>query len=204
MKKIRTGFTNEKEALAVEFWYVLIGALALIILFPYIRCFFKRCVCMKKIKKLCKRKGYRLCATHPLWFLGGKRSRRCDLYVECANEVFAIKLFGMPRRLSVLVIKENGEYFIRSFIAMVSYGGSVRFPIDGKPKRMPAYDFRYKYKEEWEIKTPRHILLVNPVSMELRRQPHHGGELIVGAGEIVNGMEIDSLSRLLGDLEDAL
>ena len=118
--------------------------------------------------------------------------------------MFAVKLFGMPRRLSILILKENGEYFIRSFIALISYGGGIRFPINGKPKPMPAYNFRYKYRDEWEIKTPRRVLLVNPVSMEFKRQPHHGGEITVGAGEIVNGMEIDSLPRLLGDLESAL
>lgn len=188
----------------MDFLYVLIGIVALIALFPYIRCFFKRLTCMGKIKKVCRNKSYQMHATHPIWFLGCKNAKKCDLYIETANEVFAIKLFGMPRRLSVLVLKENGEYFIRSFIALISYGGGIRFPINGKPKPMPNYDFRYRYKDEWEIKTPRHVLLVNPVSMEFRRQPQHGREVIVGAGDIVNGMEIDSLPRLLGDLESAL
>lgn len=186
------------------FWYALTGIVALIVLFPYIRCFLKRLKCASKMQKLCRRKEYIIRSTHPLWFLGNKHAKKCDLYIETTNEVFAIKLFGMPRRLSVLIMKENGEYFIRNYVALISYGGGIRFPINGKPKAMPVYDFRYKYRDEWEIKTPRHILLVNPVSMEFRRQPHHGGEVTVGAGEIVNGMEIDPLSRLLGDLESAL
>lgn len=182
----------------MEFWYGLIGIIALIVFFPYIRCFFKRLKCAGKIKRLCQSKGYKIHATHLLWFLGSKHAKKCDFYIETANEVFAVKLFGMPRRLSILILKENGEYFIRSF------GGGIRFPINGKPKPMPVYDFRYKYRDEWEIKTPRRVLLVNPVSMEFKRQPHHGSEITVGAGEIVNGMEIDSLPRLLGDLESAL
>lgn len=188
----------------MEFLYALIGIIVLIVFFPYIRCFFKRLKCACKIKKLCRTKGYKICSTHPLWFLGNKHAKKCDLYIETSNEVFAIKLFGMPRRLSILVLKENGEYFIRNFIALISYGGGIQFPINGKPKAMPAYDFRYKYRDEWEIKTPRRVLLVNPVSMEFKRQPHHGSEVTVGAGGIVNGMEIDSLPRLLGDLESAL
>ena len=189
----------------MEFWYALIGIVALIVFFPYIRCFFKRLACAGKIKKLCRKKGYEMHAAPPLWFLGGKHGAKCDLYVETANEVFAVKLFGMPRRFSILVLKENGEYFIRNFIALISsMGQGIRFPIDSKPKPMPVYDFRYKYRDEWEIKTPRRVLLVNPVSMEFKRQPHHGSEVTVGAGEIVNGMEIDSLPRLLGDLESAI
>jgi len=188
----------------MEFWYALIGIVAVIALFPYIRCFFKRLKCVYKIKRLCRNKNYKIHATHPVWFLGSKHTKKCDLYIETANEVFAVKLFGMPRRLSILILKENGEYFIRSFIALISYGGGIRFPINGKPKPMPAYDFRYKYRDEWEIKTPRRVLLVNPVSMEFKRQPHHGGEVTVGAGDIVNGMEIYSLPRLLGYFESVL
>ncbi len=187
----------------MEFWYVLIGIVAFIALFPYIRCFFKRLKCASKIKKLCRRKGYKIYPTHSLWFLGSKHAKKCDLYIETLNEVFSIKLFGMPRRQSILILKENGEYFIQSFIVLISYSGGISFPINGKHKSMPIYDFRYKYRDEWEIKTPRHILLVNPVSMEIRRQSRQG-EVIVGAGDIVNGMEIDSLSRLLGDLESAI
>lgn len=170
----------------------------------YVRCFFKRLICRSKINKICKRKGYQLHATHACWFFGKKHSKKCDLYIETKNEIFSIKLFGMPKRSAVLIIKENGEYFVRSFMALISYGAALRSPIDGKAKTMPVYDFRYKYKDEWEIKTPRNILLVNPVSMEIRRQPQHGDEVIVGAGDIVNGMEIHSLPRLLGDLESSL
>jgi hypothetical protein len=188
----------------MDFWYALIGIIAFIVLFPYIRCVFKRLTCMGKIKKLCRRKGYQTHETHPFWFLGNKHQKKCDLYIETANEVFAIKLFGMPRRRTVLLFKQNGEYFIRSFIAFASYGSVMRFPMNGNPKAMPAYDFRYKYKDDWEIKTPRHILLVNPVSMEFRHQSQNGHETIVGAGELVNGMEIHSLPRLLGELESAL
>lgn len=188
----------------MKFWCVLSGIAAFIALFPYIRCFFKRLICMGKIQKVCRKKGYRLHAAHSFWFLGSKRFKKCDLYIETVNEVFAIKLFGVPRRRSVLILKENSEYFIRSYIILISYGRGVRFTINGKPRPMPVFDFRYEYKDEWEIKTPRHILLVHPVSMEFRRQPRHGSEVIVGNGDIVNGMEMYSLSRFLRDLESAL
>lgn len=188
----------------MKFWVALIGILAIFLIFPYIRCFNRRLVCKKKIEKLCKKKDYRIHTTHPLWFLGNKHSKINDLYIETINEVFAIKLFGVPNHLSVLVIKDNGEYYIRRYLGLLSYGSASRLSVNGKPRPMPVYNFRYKYKDEWEIKTPRHILLVNPVSMEFRRQPSYGSEIIVDAGDIVNGMEIDSLPRLLGDLESAL
>lgn len=188
----------------MEFWYVLIGIVALLVLFPYIRCFFKRLFCARKIKKVCHNKGYILHKTHALWFLGGKKANKCDFYIETANEVFAIKFFGMPSRLTVLIFKENREFFIRRYIVLLSKFAGARFPtFDGKCKPVPNYDFQYQYKTEWESKTPRRVLLVHPDSMEIRKLPQHGGEVIVGTGDIVNGMEIDSLSRLLEDLKNA-
>jgi len=188
----------------MEFWYTLSGICAVIVLIPHIRCFFKRVTCRAKIKKICRRKGYCLHPTHPLWFLGHKCAKKCDLYIETANEVFAVKLFSVPSRYTILIFTENGNYYIRKFLAFVAYGTRARIPINGRQKPIPMYDFRYRYRDEWEIKIPRHILLVNPVSLEFRLQPQHGKESIIDAGNIINGMEIDSLPRLLGDLESAL
>lgn len=186
----------------MDFWFVLIGIVAVIALFPYICFLFKRLICMGKIKCVCRNKGYTLHATHSLWFLGSKNKNKCDLYIETANEVFAIKFFGMPNRLSILILKENGDYFIRKYIVLLSKFAGTHFPVfDRKPKPMPIYDFRYQYKNEWESKTPRHILLVNPDPMEIRQQPRHGREVSLGAGDIINGMEIDSLNRLLVNLK---
>lgn len=186
------------------FWYA-VGTLVLVVIaYPYLRCLYKRLALARKIKTVCKKKGHALHKTHLFWFLGSKQTTSCDFYVEGANEVFAVKLFGMPKRLCTLIFNEDGSYFIRRFIAFLSYDASaVRFPIDGKAKAMPSYDFRFRYRNEWEIKTPRRILLVHPVSMEIRRRSLRGNETIVGAGEIVNGMEIDSLPCLLNDLEHA-
>lgn len=187
----------------MEFWCVLTGSVFLIVLFPYLRCFFKRLICSKKIKKECQRNGFRLYATHPLWFLGNRRGKICDLYIEAASEVFSIKLFGMPRRSISLVLKENGDYFIRSFIIFIYYGKGLRYQIDHKPKPLPTYDFQYQYKEEWKNKTLRKILLLHPVSMEVCHQPQHGGEKILCAGDQVGGMEIASLPHLLNALKSS-
>jgi len=183
---------------------VLICIITAFFLFRNIRFLYKRILCAKKLRKICRNSNYNFHKTHPLWLLGGKNTQKCDCYIETPSEVFAIKLFGMPRRSTVLVFKANGEYFIRSFIAIISYGSAMRFPLNSKPKPMPTYNFRYKYRDECEIKTPRRVLLVNPVSMEFRRQPECGSEVLIGAGDIVNGMEIDSLPRLLNDLENSL
>ena len=185
----------------MEFWIFLFGVIVFFTAFPYVRCFVKRMICLRKIRRICRKKQYTLYRAHPLWVLGYKRGRICDCYIETPNELFAVKLFGMPRRLTVLILKESGEYVIRSFLAILPF---VRFTFHTKPRRMPDYDFRTHYRDAWEIKTPHHILLIHPTSMEIRRQPLRGGESIVGSGEVVNGMELYTLSGFLGALECAV
>ena len=128
----------------MDFWCAFIGVITVITVFPYIRCLFKRIIFRSKVIKKCKKKGYQLYTTHLFWFLGNKHSKRCDLFIKTEHEVLAIKLFGVARRCSMLIIKENGEYFIRRFIALISYVGIVYFPFISKPKHMPKYDF-YQY-----------------------------------------------------------
>lgn len=189
----------------MEFSIFLICAVLLFWLYPRLRCFVKRILCAQKLRRVCNAKGFHLHPTHALWFLGHKRAGKCDCYIETPRNIFAVKLFGVPSRMCVLLFKENGEYFIRHYVALAGHSGtSVRYPIDSKPKALLVYNFRYQYKEAWETKTPHNVLLVNPVSMEIRRQPRNGPEVILGAGDVVNGMEIQTLSRLLGVLESVL
>ena len=184
----------------MEFWFVLFGIVALVILFPFIRCFFKRLVCAIKIKRMCQRKKLVAHPTRPLWFLGSKRTKNCDIYIETPTQVLAIKLFGAPRRLSILTLKEDGNYFFRSYVVLISYGAGFHIPLDGRERAMPSFDFRFQYKDAWNEKSTQNVLLVNPASMEFRYQPRHGGESIITEGNTVNGMEISSLKYLLKKL----
>ena len=181
----------------MEFLGVLIACAAFIALLPYIRCFIKRLIFRSKIKKACINKGYQLHTTHAFWYLGSKYSKKCDLYIETDNDVFSVKLFGMPNRRAVLVLKENGEFFIRRFFLMTYYISIVLWSINSKDKKLPAYDFKYAYKDEWENKVFNKILLVNPVGMQFRYVSNKGVETMVQNGEYVNDMKVISLSEFL-------
>ena len=185
----------------MEFWVIVCSVALLFWLYPWLRCFVKRMIGARKLTRVCRERNYRLHKTHPLWILGHKHSERCDFYVETPNTVYAVKLFGVPQYRSMLVLREGGEYFIRSLVSFVSWLPLVKYDWDYKPKAMPRYDFRCGYREEWEIKTPRNILLIHPVAMEVRFQSHTGQEMTVGSGNVVNGMEIQSMSRFLGELK---
>lgn len=186
----------------MEFWFVFIGVLAFIALFCSARCLFVRLIGLGKIKRICKTKGYKLHPAHKLWAFGSKQSSKCDFYIETDNEVLAVKLFGMPRKRSVLIVNENGEYVIRSYIVVFSYSPGCRTPFDSKPKRIPAYDFRYKYKEGWEHKNLQRVVLVTPEPIELIHRRENGGDVLVGSSMGVRGIEYYCSSCFIKYLEN--
>jgi len=180
--------------------------------FPYIRCLFKRMNLLSVLKGVCREKGYRLQGTHSFWFLGGKSGKNCDCIIETPQEVFAIKLFGMPRRRRVLVFTEKKEFFTRILVGVLLL---IRESFDSKAKPFPEYNFTPENKVIPSGKKLRKILLVNPVPMEMLLQAERGKEnklspfpmenvqkenskeIILSPGDGLYGMEIANLSWLL-------
>lgn len=178
----------------------LIFVLCVALLFtlpPLIRYFFKRVLCMIKIKRICRKKKYKLHKTHPLWFLGGKYRHTCDCYVETPKDVFSIKFFGIQRRIKILIFKENNEYYTRRFFVIPYILGNIWFKFDGDHIKLPDYDFKYKYRREWEEKALHKILLVNPITMTVRTQSSTGIERNIREGDMACGMEMHNLSNLI-------
>ena len=180
----------------MKFWIPLAATVALGLLYPYFRLIIKRLRCMKKIKELCRAKGYRMYETGALRILCSNRSKKCDLYIETENEIFAIKLFGVLKRRRTLILKENRDYIIRSYIVILSYVARLCFPIDRKPGRMPKYDFEYKLKDEWKKKPLRRVLLINPVCTGMIYSSESGYRAGL-AGDSFCGMTVHTASSFI-------
>ena len=174
--------------------WLLILSFFLLITIPYIFLFIKRISLFVKLRTVSKKHSYLVRGTHLFWFLGHNHGKRCDFYIETPNEVFAVKLFAIPRKRALLVIKDDRKYFFRKFRALVSDGAALRHPVNGKLKLMPIYDFQLHNNAKRKTKKTRCILLVNPISMGCHQQPQYGGEVIVGTGECVGNMEVCSSS----------
>ncbi len=184
----------------MEFW-LTVGAIILFILaFPCLRLFFKRISLAIRLKRACKSSGNRLVGAHFLWFLGSRSARGCDFYIETRREIIAVKLFGVTNKNADLVFTADGKYFIRNYIAIIAAGGGIRYPIDGKHRALPDYDFRRRFRPEWELKTPRRVLLINPVCNEIKFRAPSGREQILGTTQMIHNFEIQTLSRLIGEL----
>lgn len=181
----------------MDFW-ILIGATVLLLLcYPYLRCFVKRIILSVKIKKLCQKRGFHLYPAHPFPAFGTKGRATCDFYIETKREILAVKLFACKRAHADLCFTQTGEYYFCNYVAFISIiGTSCRIPLETKKKQLPAYDFRYRYRDAWEIKLPKNILLVHPVCREIK----YAGKTM-GAGDVIANAELYSLSRLIGYLE---
>ncbi len=185
----------------MTFGLFLLLALFAAALFPTLRCLIKRLICARRLTRFCREKGFLLHPSHRLWFFGHRRGKYCDCYIETPGEIFAIKFFGVPHRRRTLIFTHRDTYSFRSFLTLM---GLANFHFDGKPRPLPAYRFHLHDRDEWARKTPHRVLLIHPIPVDIRRRASNGTEEILGAGDIVCGMEIQSLSRLLGRLEAAL
>ena len=183
-----------------EFVFWALASLCVILyVIPAIRCFCKRIGCALKLRRLCRRQGLSLQGTHALWFLGSGRHRECDCVIRAPGQAFAIKLFGVLHSRRILVFRETGEYFFRRPAAILHFLFNA---FDGAFRRLPEYDFS-KGEALAEGRVRRDILLLNPIPMEVRVQPHSGQEFVTGPGDELFGMELASLSHLLRIVENA-
>ena len=176
---------------------ILIVVLTLLVVLPLLRCTVKRLRLRRRIVRLCKKRNFRLHAAHPFWFFGSKYFHGYDFCIETKDERLFVKLFGVKRYRTTLVLLANGMYHIRRYLIMMAFTTEFAiFIMDGRKKRLPDYRFGEE-DESGDQKRSRRILLVNPVSMTIRRQTANGSEINLRSGDVFNEMEIFSLSDFL-------
>jgi hypothetical protein len=174
--------------------YFVLIIIGLIILWAFIRCFFKRLSCWFAVRRVCRKFGFTLQA-RPFWFLGSRYLKGIDFVIEAPTCTFAVKLFGCLWPLKSLILRERGEYFFRAHSAFLT---AVLDVWDGYPHTLPAYRIPQETGKE-----VRPILLINPMPLEILLQPSSGLEHISGPGDKVFGLEIANLSHLLRIAENA-
>ena len=172
-----------------------------IFLLPFVRIFWKRLTARRKIGGLCRRMGFSLHPTGRCWIFGRRMVKTCDFYVETPETVYAVKWFAMKKRGQYLIFTFDGTFRVRKFLNFASSrGGYARFFRDTKPQKLPDYDFRAGFRDEWYLKDVRTVLLLNPTCIEVHLNKVDR-ESLIGNGEAVAGMAMHTLSSFLGELE---
>jgi hypothetical protein len=175
--------------------HFLLTVIGLIILWAYVRCFFKRLVVLVKVKALCRKHDFCFTAHHPLWFLGCRYLKGADFSLETDNTVFSVKLFGCLWPLKSLILREHGEYIFR---AHSNFLKAILDIYDGYQHPLP----RYHFPEAGE-KPQRKLLLICPMPLEILMQPSNSQEGISGTGDMICGMEIANIDHLRRIAENA-
>lgn len=153
----------------MHWWLYFLIAIAIILLFPYIRFLLKRIFLRFKIKSFCKREGLTLHSTSPLWWLGVRRGGGCNFYIETPKSVYSIKLFPTLSKQSCVHFLENGSYYIEKFLVLFGrWGASVRFSLKSRIRTIKSLDFKYKFNDEWSTKKLCQTILVNPTCVSIR------------------------------------
>lgn len=175
--------------------YFLLAVIGLIILWAYVRCFFKRLVVLVKVKALCRKHDFCFTAHHPLWFLGCRYLKGADFSLETDNTVFSVKLFGCLWPLKSLILREHGEYIFR---AHSNFLKAILDIYDGYQHPLP----RYRFPEAGD-KPQRKLLLICPMPLDILMQPSNSQEGISGTGDMICGMEIANIDHLRRIAENA-
>ncbi|MBQ7354268.1 MAG: hypothetical protein IJW62_01965 [Clostridia bacterium] len=168
---------------------------------PFVRILFKRISARRKLSKLCSQMGFSLHPVARSWLFGRRMGKTCDFYVETPETVYAVKWFAMKKRGQYLILTADGTFRVRKFLNFVSSrGGYARFFRDSKPCKLPDYDFRADFRDEWYLKDIRPVLLLNPTCIEVHLNKVDR-ESLIGNGEVIAGMALHTLSSFLGELE---
>ena len=176
----------------MDFFIIILSIVFLFVAYPFVRFFIKRLICCLKIKRSCRKNGLKLHAAHFLWFLGLNNSRNCDFYIESDERILAVKLFGALTKRSIMMFNKDGKYRVKEPFLR----GMVH--ISKERKSVPIYNFRYRFKNEWEIKTQENTVLINPVPLDITQETDKG----TFPCTTISGAQIRSLQTFLASLEN--
>ena len=186
----------------MKFLFLILALAAILSVLPYIRIFFKRLSLCRRLTAACKKHGWQLSPTHRFWYFGRKNDVRCDVHIVTKHDVFSVKLMAIPYRRSALVFTGGSGYFIRGYLGLLGNTAVMaRIPLDGPRQLLPHYRFREGFDAAWETRSHHKILLLSPTSFEILRMTQNGKREVLGTGDLVLDMNVYSLSRLLGRME---
>ncbi len=186
----------------MKFLFLVLALTALLWLIPYIRIFFKRLSLCRRLTAACKKHGWTLSPTRRFWYFGRKNDVRCDVHIITKHDVYSVKLFSVKFRRSALVFTGGRGYFVRAYLGLLGNTTVMaRIPLDGSRQLLPQYRFREGFCASWETKNHHKILLLSPTSFEILRMTENGKREVLGTGDLVLDMNVYSLSRLLGRME---
>ncbi len=172
-------------------------AIVVLILF-YLRFLIKRILFFFRLRRTCKKNGYRILPCKKMWLLGSRKDTRCDFHIVSDKEVLSIKFFDAPIKMCDLHFHENGLYFFKYIIPLYRFCP----PFEGHLKELPVYDFNCEPEDPFKNQKRSNILLCHPSPNEVRANLR-SGQLVLSPGDEIphTGIVLFSAKALLTYLE---
>jgi len=188
----------------VNGYFYILPAVLVLLLLPYIRIFVKRIGLYLRLKRICRKRGFRLQGNHFGWLFSPWWYKKHDFTVYGDHTIYAVKFFASKSKTRRLTIRDDGQfYWIRKLAITGRSPDVVRYEIPEKPRRLPEYDFSVE-ADPWSTAIYKPILLVHPICHEFRREyiaQNTKKTELLGSWEKFGGIYLCSSSRFLDELE---
>lgn len=186
-------------------YFYIAGIILVLCCLPYVRIFCKRISLYARLRRICRKRNFKLYGTHFGWLFSPWWYPRHDFVVEGDHEIFPVKLFASKSKTRRLVFTNDGSFYWVKRLMLMSRGiptlAQMEIPL--KPRKLPDYDFSVE-TDAWSSAYIRPVLLVNPICHEFRREyveMNARKEELLGSWERIGNMYLCSANRFLDELE---
>ena len=100
----------------MKIWYIVSVIAIVLIIFLYLRFFFKRLRLFRSLKKASKRAGARIALKAATFWLPTNRCKRCEIVVTGDAFVYCIKVIGLFQKYCDLHFWNSHEYATRKYL----------------------------------------------------------------------------------------
>ncbi len=175
-----------------------------LLLLPYVRIFCKRISLYVRLRRICRKRKFRLQGTHFGWLFSPWWYHKCDFVVYGDHTIYPVKLFASKSKTRRLTFTGNGQFFWVKKMAITGRSPHMAiYEIPDKPRSLPEYDFTVE-TELWSTDRIKPILLVHPICHEFWKETVAQGTKrmeCLGSWERIGNLYLCSSNRFLDELE---
>ena len=115
--------SNERdEEGAMNGYFYIAGIILVLCCLPYVRIFCKRISLYVRLRRICRKRNFKLYGTHFGWLFSPWWYPHHDFVVEGDHEIFPVKLFASKSKTRRLVFTNDGSFYWVKRLMLMSRG----------------------------------------------------------------------------------
>lgn len=149
-----------------------------LIIFLYIRFFFKRLRLLRYLKKAAKQAGSKLTLTSSMFWLPTNRCRRSEILVECPDAIYSVKVLGLFQRYCDLHFWNAKEYATRKYLLRFEIEQASPLGAKGGRRKHLNVDFESHLPATVKGKPIIRFFVLSPANSPIRISKHDGNTIV--------------------------